>query len=295
MDLFSAMATFKRIVESGSISAVARQSGVAQPTVSKQLAALEQELGSKLINRSTRRLNLTEAGMEFYERCTQILENLEEARANVRQHHTQVSGTLRINAPLTFGRLHIAPKLWDYMAQHPQLNMELLLDDHYVDLVKEGIDLAIRIGPLADSNLIARKIGHSPRVTVASHEYLQAHGEPNNLDDLKHHNCIVYSLLTTHNEWHFSGPNGDEKIHVTGNFSTNSPDAIREAVLAGVGIAVTPLWLIEEELKHNKLKVILTDYKPTALEIHAIYPDRRFVPAKVLRFIEHLRETLNQQ
>lgn len=290
MDVLESMSVFRRVAETGSFSAVARQTGLSQPTVSKHIAALEQRLGTKLISRSTRQLKLTDAGREYYERCISILDELAETEAGLSHQQSQPTGTLRVNAPVSFGRLQIVPRLWKFLAQYPDLQLELIMDDHQVDLVKEGVDMTIRVGALADSSLIARKIGDSPRVTVASPEYLAAKGEPRTPQDLKQHECIVYTLLSTRNAWHFTGPRGKETVRVRGRFSTNNPDAIREAVLAGMGIAVTPTWLIGNCVEQGRLKVLLADYTPTPFEIHALYPERRFVPAKVRCFINYLRE-----
>jgi len=291
MNVLLSMTVFRRVAETGSFSTVARETGMSQPTVSKHVAALEEHLGTKLISRSTRQLNLSEAGKQYYEQCTRILDELAEAEAGLRQQHALPKGTLRVNVPVTFGRLEIVPRMWEFLARYPDLNVELIMDDHQIDLVKEGVDMAIRVGVLADSSLIARKIGNSPRVTVASPDYLATNGEPQTLQDLKQHDCIVYTLLSTKNTWHFTGPRGKESIRVRGRFSTNNPDAIREATLAGTGIAVTPTWLIGNCVEQGKLKVLLNDYAPTPFEIHAVYPERRFVPAKVRCFIDYLRES----
>ncbi|TCK19027.1 DNA-binding transcriptional LysR family regulator [Thiogranum longum] len=287
------MSIFRRVVETGSFSAVARETRFSQPTVSKHIAALEERLGIRLLNRSTRQLNLTEAGREYYEHCVRVLDDLAEAEASVGRAKSQPTGTLRVSTPIAFGRLQILPHLWKFLAAYPDLKIDLLMDDHNVDLVKEGVDVVIRMGPMASSTLIAQKIGDCARVTVASPEYLATRGEPKKPADLKDHDCLVFTLLSTRNEWHFNGHKGVEKSYVNGRFSTNSPDAVREAVLAGMGIAVTPLWLIEGCVEQGRLKVILGDYKPTPMEVHAAYPDRRFVPGKVRYFIDHVRTTLD--
>lgn len=292
MDLITSMSIFNRIVEAGSFTAVARETGLSQPTVSKHVAELENRLGIKLLNRSTRQLSLTEAGKEYYDRCTRILNELEELESSVGQCRTEPTGTLRVNVPVTFGRMYLLPILWEFMRKYPDLKLDLVMDDGYVDLVKDGVDLAIRVGPLTDSTLIARKIGDSPRVTVVSPDYLAEHGEPKTLSDLEEHSCIVYTYLTTRNEWYFNGARGEEKLRVSGHFSASSPDAIHDAVIAGVGIAVAPLWLIHDALTKGKVKAILTDYDPTPLEIHAVYPDRRYVPSRVRLFIDHLRSSM---
>lgn len=289
MDLLASMKIFARVVECGSFSAVARETGLSQPTISKQVSALEKHLGAKMIRRSTRQIMLTETGSEFYERCTRILSEMEEAEASVGRRKSVPSGTLRVNIPITYGRMYILPTLWKFLADYPDIKIDLRMDDHFADLIREGIDVAIRIGALADSSMIAKKIGNSQRLIVASPRYLEKHGEPKSIEDLRSHSCIVYSLLTTRNEWHFDGPGGREIVRVSGRFTANSPDAIREAALSDIGIAVVPTWLIGDCVKAGSLRAILPKYAPTPLEVHAIYPEGRYVPAKVRCFIDHLR------
>jgi len=290
MDVLLSMSIFRRVAETENFSEVAREMGISQPTVSKQVAALEKHLSVKLLNRSTRQLSLTDVGKQYYNQCVQMLDELIECESTIRNQQYQPTGMLRINTPVTFGELDIVPHLWQFLIDYPELKVDLVMDDHYIDLVKEGVDLAIRVGPLTDSSLIARKIGDSPRVTVASPDYLAENGEPKTLQELKEHNCIVYMLLATRNEWHFTGPQGKETIRVNGRFSVNNPRVIRKAVLANQGIAVTPIWLMDDYIKSGQVKVILEDYIPTPLDIHALYPARRFVPAKVRVFIDYLQE-----
>lgn len=292
MDVLTSMSIFRRVAETENFSVVAREMGLSQPTVSKQVAALEKHLNVKLINRSTRQLSLTEVGKQYYQRCVHILDEIAECESKTRNQQSQPTGMLRINTPVTFGELKIEQHLWKFLEDYPELKIDLIMDDHYVDLVKQGVDVAIRVGPLTDSSLIARKIGTSPRVTVASPQYLKKNGEPKSPHELSSHNCIVYMLLATLNEWHFDGPKGKESVQVSGRFSVNNPRIIREAVLADQGIAVTPIWLMEEYIKSGQVTVILQDYKPTPLEIHALYPARRFVPAKVRHFIDYLEAKL---
>ena len=219
MNVLLSMKIFRRVAETGSFSAVARELRISQPTVSKQVASLEKHMNAKLLSRSTRQLSLTDVGRQYYERSVHILDELHELESSLSHQQSLPVGTLRINTPITYGELNIVPHLWEFLSLYPDLNIDLIMDDHYIDLVKDGVDLAIRVGPLTDSSLIARKIGDSARVTVASPEYLELNGEPDNLQDLLSHKCIVYSLLTTRNEWHFKGPNGKERIRVDGRFS----------------------------------------------------------------------------
>lgn len=292
MDRINAMQLFVRVVESGSFSAVSREMQLSQPTVSKQIAGLEEYLKTKLLNRSTRQLNLTDAGHRYYDRCCQILDELADTETEVQQQQTIATGTLRVNMPVAAGRIKILPSLWQFLEQYPDLKLDIQLDDSYIDLVKEGVDVAIRVGPLTDSSLVARKLGTIPRYTVASPEYLEKHGEPATIDALQQHDCLVYSLLETQNEWHFNQGKGNEKILVDGNFSSNSPDAIREAVLAGKGIAVILGWLVEDDIEQGRLKVILKNHVPTPLDINVMYPQRRFMPAKLRLFIDYLQSEI---
>ena len=295
MDVMQSMEVFRRVVEAESFSAVARETNMSQSTVSKHIAALEERLDTKLLNRSTRSLNLTEAGSEYYHYCVRILNDFSEAEASVGKGKIKPTGTLRLATSAAFGRRFIMPLLNDFLEKYPDITVDLLFNDHYVDLVKEGIDLAIRVGPLADSTLIARKLGISPRVVVASPDYLVKHGRPRKPADLLNHNCLLYSQQKSPDLWFFhSVQSGDESVRVPGRLKASSPDAIADAALAGLGIAVMCDWYVQEYLHQGKLKAILQDYKPTAHEVHAVYPERRFVPQKVKRIIACLKEAFSE-
>jgi len=295
MDRITAMQLFRRVVETGSFSAVSRETQLSQPTVSKQIAALEAHLETKLLNRSTRQLNLTDSGQHYYQRCCQILDEVANTEAELRQQQELATGTLRISLPIAAGRMKILPCLWDFIDQHPNIDFDIHFDDHYVDLVKEGIDIAIRIGELSDSSLIARKIVNVPRYMVASPAYIEKQGEPESLDALQQHDCIVYSLLSTRNEWHFNSDKGNKKVVVKGRFSSNSPDAIRQAALKGQGIAVILGWLVEEDITKGRLKIILKDYVPTGLDLNAVYQQRHFMPAKLKMLLDYLKSALETE
>ncbi|HHJ36197.1 MAG TPA: LysR family transcriptional regulator [Gammaproteobacteria bacterium] len=289
MDVMHSMAVFRRVVEAKNFSAVARETNMSQSTVSKHIAALEERLGTKLLNRSTRSLKLTEAGKEYYHHCIRILNDFHEAEASVGKGKIKPTGTLRISTSAAFGKTCLLPNLKEFFTAYPDIDIDLLFDDHYIDLVKEGIDLAIRIGPLADSSLIARKIGTSPRVVVASPDYLVKHGRPKKPADLEKHDCLFYSLQKSPDLWYFnSTQEGDESIRVSGRLKASSPDAICDATIEGLGISVLCEWFAKKHIQQGKLKVILPDYRPTAYDIHAVYPERRFVPQKVKRMIEFL-------
>jgi len=291
MDVMSSMAVFRRVVEAKNFSAVARETNMSQSTVSKHIAALEERLGTKLLNRSTRSLKLTEAGKEYYHHCIRILNDFQEAEASIGKGKIKPTGTLRISTSAAFGRTCLLPYLDEFFSAYPDINIDLLFDDDYIDLVKQGIDLAIRIGPLADSTLIARKIGTSPRVVVASTDYLVKHGRPKKPADLIKHNCLLYSLQKSPDLWYFnSAQEGAESVRVSGRLKASSSDAICDATMEGLGISVLCEWYARKYIQEGRLKVILQDYHPTAYDINAVYPERKFVPQKVKRMIEFLAE-----
>lgn len=289
MDVMSSMAVFRRVVEAKNFSAVARETNMSQSTVSKHIAALEERLGTKLLNRSTRSLKLTEAGKEYYHHCIRILNDFHEAEASIGKGKIKPTGTLRISTSAAYSRACMLPYLNEFFRTYPDINIDLLFDDDYIDLVKQGIDLAIRVGPLADSTLIARKIGVSSRVVVASADYLVKHGRPKKPADLVKHNCLLYSLQKAPDLWYFnSAQEGDESVRVHGRLKASSPDALCDATMNGMGISVLCEWYARKYIKDGRLKVILKDYHPTKYDINAVYPERKFVPQKVKRMIEFL-------
>lgn len=295
MDVMHSMAVFRRVVEAQSFSAVARETSMSQSTVSKHIAALEERLGTKLLNRSTRSIMLTEAGKEYYNHCIRILNDFQEAEASVGKGKIKPAGTLRLSCSAAFGRCFIVPYLHEFLGSYPDISIDLLFEDDYVDLVKEGIDLAIRVGPLADSTLIARKIGTSPRLVVASPEYLVKHGRPKKPGDLIKHECLLYTLQKAPDLWYFnSAQEGEESVRVNGRFKASSPDAICDAAIAGLGIAIVYEWHAFPYIRSAQLKIILPEYKATTYDIHVVYPERRFVPPKVKRMIEFLAEKIKQ-
>lgn len=295
MDVMNSMAVFRRVVEAKNFSAVARETNMSQSTVSKHIAALEERLGTKLLNRSTRSLKLTEAGKEYYHHCIRILNDFQEAEASIGKGKIKPTGTLRISSSAAFSRACMLPYLNEFLRKYPDIDIDLLFDDDYIDLVKQGIDLAIRVGPLADSTLIARKIGVSSRVVVASTDYLVKHGRPKKPADLIKHNCLLYSLQKAPDLWYFnSAQEGDESVRVRGRLKASSPDAICDATINGLGISVLCEWYARKYIKDGRLKVILQDYHPTAYDINAVYPERKFVPQKVKRMIEFLAEKVKE-
>ena len=287
MDRIACMQSFVRAIELNSFSAAAREQQTTQPTISKQIAALEKYLGVQLLTRSTTHLSLTEEGKKYYQYCQQILETVAEAEASLTGKE-RATGILRLGCPVLFGQMQIVPRLKAFMKRYPDVKIDLMMADHFVDIVEDGLDVLIRIGNRLDSSLIGDRIGTTRRVTVATTGYFEHAGEPKKPDDLVHHDCIIYTHLATGNEWHFQGTDGTIKVRVGGCFQTNSSVAIRSAVLSGLGIAVAPVWMFGDEIYRGDIKVVLQDYQPTPLQIQAFYRRSRFYPAKITCFIDFL-------
>lgn len=288
MDLLTGMRLFARIVETGSFSVVARELGSSQPTISRTIAALESHLGVRLLNRSSRALTLTDDGQQFYDQACRALEAVSEAEGSVGRRRGQAVGLLRLGSPVAFGRLHVAPHIPRFLEVFPEVSVEMMMTDAFVDLVGEGLDMAIRVGDLVDPSLIASRIGTTRRVTVAASAYLDRRGIPATPEDLGEHECILYTRLATGRNWPFDGPDGPIRVDVSGRFRADNSEAVREAVLGGAGIAVVPVWLLTDEIERGRVRIILEAFEPTRLPIHAVYPSRRLVAAKVRAMIDFL-------
>ena len=299
MNRLTAMQTFVRVVESGSFSAVARETSATQSGVSKQVAALERELGAQLLSRTTRSLALTEAGERYFAQARRLVAEIAEAESELRQGEQQLSGWLRVAASVGYGRLKLLPLVKTFLAAHPNVKIDLKLNDGFIDLVEAGIDVAIRIGELADSSLVASRIGTTKRVLIASRTYLNSLPKglevPREPQDLLQHNCIVYSELATQNAWtftagpHASADNGSQvTILSQGNLQTNSSEVIRASVLSGMGIGYSPTWLFEDVMASGDLQILLPDWPTPALPIHLVSPPQRRQSAKVQAFVRHL-------
>jgi DNA-binding transcriptional LysR family regulator len=289
MDRLACMQSFVRVIEMNSFSAVAREQQTTQPTISKQIAALEKYLGVQLITRSTTRLQLTEEGRHYYQYCQQILETIAEAEAGLIGKE-KATGILRLGCSVLFGEMQIVPRLSRFLQRYPQVKIDLIMTDDFVDMVQEGLDLSIRIGNHQDQSLIGDRLGLTRRVTVAATDYFKQVGEPQTPEELTQHHCIVYSCLSTVNEWHFRGEDEIIKVRVKGRLQTNSSVAVRAAVLSGLGIAIAPVWMFGEDIYRGDLKVVLPDYQPLPFPIYAVYRRSRFYPAKIRCFIEFLQE-----
>lgn len=279
---------FSRVVAAGSMSAAGRALGLSPAVVSKRVRRLEERLGTRLFQRTTRQIALTEAGQGFYERIAGVLAGIEEAEAFVSGRSGAARGTLRLSAPTSFGRMHIAPHLKGFMDAHPELTLNIVLTDEFSDIVGGGFDLAIRIGELSDSSLVARRLAPVRRVLCAAPAYLQRHGMPETLDDLARHLCLPQH---TQDVWRLEGPAGGVAHRPNGPLVTNSSEVVREAVLSGMGIALRSTWDVGAELRSGRLVQVLPGYEGSRnVVLSAVYPSRQFLPAKVRLFIDYLAE-----
>ncbi|AJD40224.1 LysR family transcriptional regulator [Rhizobium sp. SEMIA 4085] len=279
---------FAKVVSTGSMSLAARVLGFSPAVVSKRIKRLEDRLGTRLLQRTTRQISLTEAGQGFYDRVLGILAGLEEAEYYISGRSALMHGTLKISAPTSFGRMHIAPHLKAFMDAHPELAINLVLTDELSDIVGGGFDLAIRIAELTDSSLVARRLAPVRRLLCAAPSYLNMHGMPQSIDDLKNHRC-----LPAHNNdlWRLEGPGGATSLRPEGMLVTNSSEVIRETVIAGLGIALRSTWDIGDELKSGNLVQVLPAYEGSRnVALSAVYPSRQFLPAKVRLFIDYLAD-----
>lgn len=277
---------FARIVAAGSMSAAGRDLGLSPAVVSKRIRRLEDRLGTLLFQRTTRQIALTEAGQGFHERVLAILSSIEEAEAFVSRKSAQARGTLKIAAPTTFGRLHVAPHLGAFLEKNRGLVLDLQLSDEFVDVIGEGFDVAVRIGALADSSLVVRRLAPNHRLLCATPAYLDRHGTPRRLSDLDAHVC----LAAGHQDpWRLDGPEGEVAVRASGAVHTNSSEVVRELCLAGVGIALRSTWDVGPDLSAGRLQVVLPRYRGSRhVAVHAVYPSRRFLPAKVRLFVDWL-------
>lgn len=290
MDRLQAIELFMRVVDLGSFSKAAADLGIGQPTATKLVASLEKQLGSRLLHRSTRGVSPTEIGALYYNKCKLIAHHLEEAQSVSTLLQSKVQGALRISTSVAFGRRVLSPMVMRFMQMHPKLHIELNFDDRYVNLVEQGIDVAIRMGPLADSSLGARYLGTNPWVMVASRSYLDLHGVPLNPTDLALHDALIYSTVQGDARWHLSGANGQlQAVQVRGPLRSNNLSVLLLAARSGLGLATLPKYVAQESLRGRFLEEILADWTLPAQEIHAVYPSPQLVPTKVTSFVTWLQ------
>lgn len=291
MDRLAAMETFVYVVETGSFSAAARRLNIGQPAVSKAIAQLEARLAVRLLLRSTRGLTPTEAGLAFFERSKRAIEEANEADNAARGAASGLTGNLRVCAPITFGRLHIVPHLGPFLDQNPELNIDLMLDDRNVNLVEEGVDIALRMGTLNDSSLTARKIAECRRVVLATPEYFEKHGEPTCPANLNQHQAVIYTLGGG-GHWQFRMASDEQSVALNGRIRINAAEGLREAVFAHQGLTMASEWMFAPELATGKVKAVMKDWSLPNLDLWAVFPTGRMVSAKARAFVEYVQGVL---
>lgn len=291
MDIATQMTIFVRAVQEGGFSAAARALDLTPSAVSKQISRLEDRLGVRLLNRTTRHISLTDEGRAFYERSARIVSEIEEAEESIAAQQGLVRGVLRVASTVVFAKHHVLPLLPEFLKRYPELQVSLEVTDRSVDLVEEGVDVAIRFTEqLSDPSLVARRLAVNRRVICAAPSYLETYGVPQTPKELSTHNCLRLYTISTFNDWEFEGPEGTCMLHVTGNFETNSADALYHAALAGLGVARLSTYVIGPDLKSGRLVRILPEYVHEKASILAVYPHRRHLSPRVRAFIDFLVE-----
>ncbi len=293
MDRLAGLDLFIRVVETGSFSKAADDLGIAQPTATKAVAAIEARLGARLLHRSTRGVTPTEVGALYYEKCKRISRDVEDAENLASLLQSGVGGQLRISTSLAFGRRVMVPLVLRYMRDHPGVGIDLGFDDRYVNLVEQGVDMAIRMGRLADSSLGARYLGTNPWVMVASPGYLSEHPAPRVAAGLADHSCVIYSSVQGDDRWSLTAPSGQEmSVPVSGRLRSNNLSAVLAAARAGIGLAVLPWYVARESVADASVVPVLTDHVLPAQDVHAVYPSPKLVSTKVTSFITFLQQEL---
>ena len=280
MDTLDGMRTFVAVVSEGSFSRAAHRLDMSPQLVSKYVAQLESRLGARLINRSTRRLSVSEVGRAYYERCQDVLADIDEMAV--------AQGTLRINAPMTFGTMHLSSAIAEYQRGQPDVSVDLTLDDRVVDIISEGYDIAIRIGRLPESSLVARKLAPIRLVVCASADYLEDRGVPGTPQDLQDHDCLRYTLAPDTDRWSFRKGDEAHDVQVTGSLLANNGDAIRLAAVAGRGLALQPTFIVGDDIRAGRLQRVLEDYEIEPMGVYAVYAHRKYLSGKVRTFVDHL-------
>ncbi len=292
MNRFEDIQTFIKVVETEGFTKAAREMGVSKSVVSRRIGDLEDRLGARLLNRTTRKLSPTELGQAFYERCVRIATDMEEAEAAVMNLQTAPRGTLRLTAPSSLGRVYLAQILTRFMGQYPDILVDILLSDRVIDLVEEGLDLAIRVGQLADSSLIARKLGASTLVVVASPDYLHRRGTPTDPGQLSEHDCLVYTGNGIGENWRYHGADGPRTVRVRPRMFSNDGDLLCGAAICGHGLTFLPTFLVADAVRDGKLHIVLRETMRNELGIYAIYPHSRHLTPKVRALVDFLRDSM---
>jgi DNA-binding transcriptional LysR family regulator len=286
--LLDGVAVFVGVINAGSFTAAAHALGHSTSYVSKAVTRLEKRLGSRLLNRTTRTISLTDAGRAYYERCSQIVIDAENAERSINQLQEKPGGLLRINAPASFGSKYLLNVLSQFMHRYPEVKLEVEFNDRLIDVVAEGYDVVIRVGEIKDSNLVARKFTSSRGVVVASPDYLERKGCPKQAEDLAQHDCIAYSLLPTPKQWVFYKDGVRTSVMVDPRAMCNSAEIEVAMVVQGIGITRLPLFTCEQEVANGDLQIILDDYDQLKLDVYAVYPHRQYLTAKVRAFVDYV-------
>ena len=291
MDKFSQIQTFVNVVETGSLSAAADRMEIAKSAVSRRLAELESRLGVQLLQRTTRSIKLTESGRSFHESCLRILADMEESELAVATEHATLNGIIRIAAPLSFGVHHLSPVLNRFLQKHPEISLDMNLDDRQINLLEAGFDLGLRIGKLEDSSLIARRLAPIRRIVLASPAYLQQHGEPRSPEDLKQHTGLTYTNMPEGQLWQFTRPDGSRvSVRVPGNLKANNGEFLLNAAIDGLGVVVSTTFIACKAIEQGLLRPILCEFEPEPVSLYAIYPSQRHLPLRVRTLIDFLAE-----
>jgi DNA-binding transcriptional LysR family regulator len=294
MDQFKQISTFVDVAAKGSLSAAARAEGIAPAMIGRRLDALEERLGVKLLQRTTRKIALTNEGIAFLEDCQKILADLENAESAVSERSARASGHLLISAPAGFGRQHVAPLIPSFLAQHRDVSITLSLNDRVVDLIGEGIDVAIRIAALSDSNLIGVKLADNKRVVVASPAYIKRHGKPTSLDDLAKHNCLAISSDGSQRGWTFRQNGKNVTLKTSGNMACNDGAVLHEWALSGKGLAWRSMWEVGAAIESGALLTVLDEFTTPGNDIYAVFAQRRHLPLRIRAFVDFLRHAYAQ-
>lgn len=295
MDRFQALQVFSQVVETGSFSAAAARLGLSATAASRHVAELEAHLQTRLLNRTTRRVSLTESGRAFYERAVQLLADLGEAEQEAQRAAVVPRGTIKLTTSVNFGVRHVAPAIAAFLAAHAGVRFDVSLSDRIVDLVEEGFDVGVRIGAPGSDNIVARKLGDTRLVPCASPAYLKAHGAPQIPEDLASHNCFTYEYVTPRNLWRFRDAAGAERaVRVSGNLHSNNGDLLGEVAAQGAGIVFEPAFIVGPELRAGRLVPLLQEFVAPPMPIYAVYPSRKHLSAKVRLFVDFLVARFSQ-
>lgn len=293
-DPLEGMSVYAAVVDAGTFTGAARQLRISKGAVSQQVQKLEDRLGVRLLNRTTRRLSLTDEGRAFYDHCRRILDEARDAVDALDSLGTGPRGRLRVNAPMSFGIMHLGPAVADFMAAYPEIEIDLELNDRQLDVVEEGFDMAIRIARLPDSSLIARRLAPCRRIVMASPAYWDRMGRPRHPNDLKNHDALIYDYLSDPDTWTFKGPEGRISVTVSGRMRANNGEVLLAAAKRGLGVDFAPTFFCCGEIQSGELEVVLSDYEDDPISVYAVYPHKRHLSPRVRAFVDFLADRFGE-